>query len=317
MAFLHHPPVNCLGIDVAKDNLVAGDGQHASLSIANNRRAIRSLLRKTRPDLVVCEPTGGYERVLLEECLRAGIACHRANTRNLKSFIRSWGQLGKSDAIDAAAMAVYGRERWARLALWQAPAEDDAQLQALVRRRADLVAFRSAEKNRSRAPAWPSGATAIAASFRAALAMLERQIKAIDAAIAALVARSRTLKRRVAVCRTVSGVGLISAVTLLAQMPELGSLHRRQAAALAGTAPHPNESGASIGYRRQRGGRPQVRTALFMPAMHAARSGGQFAPFYKRLRDNGKRPIVAIAAVMRKIVITINARLRDDQIQQS
>jgi transposase len=316
MTFLHHPPARCLGIDVAKDTLVAGDGCHAPTSVANTRKSIRSLLAKACPDFVICEPTGGYELVLLEECLRAGIACHRANTRNLKSFIHSYGQLGKSDAIDAAAMAAYGRERWARLALWQAPAEDDKHLQALVRRRADLIAFRTAEKNRSKAP-MTRGAKAIAASFKAVLAMLERQIEAIDDAIAALVAKSHALKRRIAVCTTVSGVGLISAITLLAQMPELGSLQRRQAAALAGTAPHPNESGASRGYRRQRGGRPQVKIALFMPAMHAAQSRGQFATFYKRLRDNGKRPIVAIAAVMRKIVVTLNARLRDAQSQQS
>lgn len=317
MAFLHHSPSRCVGIDVAKDTIVASNGHHPAIAVANNRGSIRSLLAKARPDFVICEPTGGYERILLEEYLRAGIACNRANTRNLKSFIRSYGQPGKSDAIDAAAMAVYGRERWTRLALWQAPVEDDEHLQALVRRRADLVALRTAEKNRAKAPVPKSGARTLTASFKALLALLERQIRAIDDAIAALVAKSHALGRRVAVCRTVSGVGLVSAVTLLAQMPELGSLKRRQAAALAGTAPHPNESCASIGYRRQRGGRPQVKLALFMPAMHAARSRGQFAPFYKRLRDKGKRPIVAIAAVMRKIVITLNARLREHQIKQS
>lgn len=313
MTFLHHPPTRCLGVDVGKDTLVASDGCHASITLANSRKSIRSLLQEARPDLVVCEPTGGYELVLLDECLKAGIACHRANTRNLKNFIRSYGQLGKSDAIDAREMAAYGRERWARLALWQAQAEDDRRLQTLVRRRTDLVALRTVERNRSKAP----GARTIAASFKAVLAIIERQIKAIDTEIAALVAKSQTLRQRVAVCRTVSGVGLISAITLLAQMPELGSLNRRQAAALAGTAPHPNESSTSIGYRRQRGGRPQVKIGLFMPAMQAARGKGQFSTFYKRLRHNGKRPIVAIAAVMRKIVITLNARLRDAKLQQS
>ena len=114
-----------------------------------------------------------------------------------------------------------------------------------------------------------------------------------------------------------NGIGLLSAATLIAQMPELGSLRRRQAAALAGTAPHPNESGTSKGRRRQRGGRPQVRTALFMPALRAAAGKGEFAAFYRRLVDNRKPPIVAIAAVMRKIVVTLNARLRDDTISQS
>jgi transposase len=313
MAFLHHPPACCLGVDVAKDSLTVSNGRQPAATVDNSRSAIRSMLRKARPDLVVCEPTGGYELLLLEECLRAGIACHRADTLKLKSFIRSFGTLGKSDAIDAVQMAAYGSERWARLPLWQAPDADERQLQALVRRRADLVALRVAERNRSRAP----GAKAIATSFKAMLAAIERQIDKLNEAIAALVARSRSLTRRIAVCTAMSGIGLTCAATLVAQMPELGSLQRRQAAALAGTAPHPNESGTSTGRRRQRGGRPQIRTALFMPALRAAAGKGEFASFYRRLVDNGKRPIVAIAAVMRKIIVTLNARLRDAQIAQS
>lgn len=313
MAFLHHPPVRCLGIDVAKDDLAVSDGQRIVTTVANNRQAIRSLLKTTRPDLVVCEPTGGYELLLLEECLRAGIACHRADTLKLKAFIRSYGTLGKSDAIDAAQMSAYGRERWAKLPLWKAPDADESKLQAMVRRRADLLACKVAERNRSKAP----GAKMLAASFKAVLATLERQIAAIEAAIADLVASSASIAKRVDVCTAMNGIGPITAVILIAQMPELGSLSRRQAAALAGTAPHPNESGTAKGRRHQRGGRPQVRTALFMPALRAAAGTGEFAHFYKRLVDNGKPPILAIAAVMRKIIVTLNARLRDAQIAQS
>ncbi len=312
MAFLHHPPVCCLGVDVAKDSLVAC-GDRTTATVANSRSAIRALLKTTRPDLVICEPTGGHELLLLEECLKAGIACHRADTLKLKAFIRSFGTLGKSDAIDAAQMAAYARERWTTLPLWKAPEADERRLQALVRRRTDLVAFKVAERNRSKAP----GAGMLAASFKAMLKTIERQIDALDAAIAALVATSRSIGQRVAVCTAMNGIGLTSAATLIAQMPELGSLQRRQAAALAGTAPHPNESGTAKGRRRQRGGRPQIRTALFMPALRAAAGKGEFATFYKRLVDNKKPPIVAIAATMRKIVITLNARLRDAQMVQS
>ncbi|MGS1095224.1 IS110 family transposase [Aquamicrobium terrae] len=312
MTFLHHAPVRCLGVDVARDRLAVDDGITAA-TVANSRAAIRSLLRTSRPDLVVCEPTGGYELLLLEECLRAGIAGHRADTLRLKAFIRSFGTLGKSDAIDAAQMAAYGRERWTKLPLWQAPDADEKQMQALVRRRADLVAFKVAEQNRSRAP----GARAMAASFRAMLATITRQIAALERAIAALVAQNAGLRHRVAICTGMNGIGTVSAVTILALMPELGHLQRRQAAALAGTAPHPNESGTARGRRRQRGGRPQVRTALFMPALRAAAGQGEFAAFYARLIANGKPPILAIAATMRKIIITLNARLRDNQNHQS
>ncbi len=312
MDVLHTAPRRCFGIDVAKDNLVVSDGG-PSVTIANNRRSIRALLKQRRPDFIVCEPTGGYELVLLEECLKAGLACHRADVMKLKAYIRSMGTLGKSDAIDARHMAAYGRERWACLSLWRAPDPDEVQLQALVRRRADLVAFKVAEQNRSKA----SGAKALAASFKAMLGAIRRQIDGLERQIAALVENSARLRRRIAICTTVSGVGLLSAASILAQLPELGSMDRRQAAALAGTAPHPSESGNAKGRRRQRGGRPQVKTALFMPAMCAAQGKGQFASFYKRLTNNGKPPIVAIAATMRKIVITINARLRDELIQQS
>lgn len=312
MDFLHTPPLRCIGVDVAKDNLVVSDGQRLT-TVANDGRSIRKLLRTMQPDFVICEPTGGYELLLLEECLKAAIACHRADVMKLKAYIRSLGTLGKSDAIDAAHMAAYGRERWARLALWHAPDAAERELQVLVRRRAELVALKVAEQNREKAP----GNKTVAASFKAMLVAIRRQIETIDARIGALVAKTENLARRISICVTVSGVGILSAASLIAQMPELGSLDRRQAAALAGTAPHPSESGNAKGRRRQQGGRPQVKTALFMPAMCAAQGKGQFAPFYKRLIDNGKPPIVAVAATMRKIIITINARLRDSYLQQS
>ncbi|PRX09818.1 UNVERIFIED_ORG: transposase IS116/IS110/IS902 family protein, partial [Martelella mediterranea] len=114
-----------------------------------------------------------------------------------------------------------------------------------------------------------------------------------------------------------TGIAETTAAALIATMPELGTLDRKKAAALAGLAPHPNESGNKIGYRRMRGGRPVMRTILFMPAMQAACGRGEFAIFYKRLVEAGKKPIIAIAAVMRKIVVTLNARFRDQIIQQS
>jgi len=309
MAFLHRPPINCLGVDVAADSLVISDGR----TVANRRTTIRALLKTAKPDFVICEPTGGHEFQLLEECLKAGIACHRADTLKLKSFIRSFGTLGKSDAIDAAGMAAYGRERWQSLPLWQRPDPDEQHLQMLVRRRTGLVAFKVAEQNRSKAP----GAKTLAASFKAMLAFLGRQITMIDAAIAAIVARNQVLKRRAAICTAMNGIGFCTAAALIALMPELGFIDRRQAAALAGTAPHPNESGLFKGQRRIRGGRPEIRTVLFMPALRAAAAKGEFATFYKRLVTNGKKPILAIAAVMRKIIVTLNARLRDDCVLQS
>jgi transposase len=314
MGFLHHEPSHCLGADIAKDTIVFSDGPAGSVrTIANKRGAIRAFLKARGADLIVCEPTGGHELVLLEACLAAGIACHRADTLKLKSFIRSFGVLGKSDAIDAGMLAAYGRERWKGLTLWRSPDADQLRLRSLVRRRSELVAMRVAEQNRAKAP----GNSALTTSFRAIIVAIKRQILALDAAIKALVGEAPGLARRATVCTAMNGIGPISAAALIACLPELGSMSRRQAAALAGLAPHPSESGARKGYRNIRGGRPEIRTILFMPALRAAAGNGEFAGFYKRLVTKGKKPSVAITAVMRKIVITLNARLRDDQSPQS
>lgn len=311
MAFLHHPPHRCLGFDIAKQTIAVSDGRAVQI-IDNQRGAIRRFLRHCHADLVLCEPTGGHEIILLEECLRLNLPAHRADTRKLKAFIRSRGRLGKSDAIDARELAAYGLERWASLPLWQAPEPCQERLKALTRRRDDLVATKVAEQNRAKAP----GARELATTFKAVLAVIERQIKRIEQAIQTLM-RSHPLKHRFAVVTAMHGIAQTTAAALLAALPELGHMDRKQAAALAGLAPHPNESGKKIGYRKMRGGRRTVRTILFMPAMQAAAGKGEFAAFYKRLVAAGKKPILAIAAVMRKIVVTLNARLRDAQLQQS
>jgi transposase len=313
MAFLHQQPQLCLGVDIAKDTVTVSDGITAR-TIANQRRTIRALLKSYKHmDLVVCEPTGGHEGLLLQECLRAGIACHRADTLKVKSFIRSYGTHGKSDAIDAAMLCAYGHERWAKLSLWQAPDADETSLRALVRRRQELITMKIAEKNRTNAP----GGRGLARSFEAVIKVVERQIQIIDADIRKLIANNITLKHRAAICTAMGSLGPIVTARLLAILPELGTMTRRKAAALAGLAPHPNDSGQKHGYRKIRGGRPEIRSMLYMPALHAAAGRGEFAAFYKRLIANGKKPMVAIAAVMRKIVVTLNARLRDAAIPQS
>lgn len=311
MAFLHHPPHACLGFDVAKDTIAVCDGRSVTV-IANRRKQIRRFLRNCHADFAICEPTGGHEAILIEECLRSKLAVHRADTRRLKAFIRSRGRIGKSDAIDAREMVAYGLERWASLALWHAPDPCEAKLRALVRRRADLLAIRVAEHNRAKAP----GGDELAATFKAVLEVINRQIKLVDKAIRTLM-RSAPLNDRAEVATAMTGIGETTAAALIATLPELGKMDRKKAAALAGLAPHPNESGKTIGYRRMRGGRPAVRTILFMPAMQAARGRGEFATFYKRLITAGKKPIVALAAVMRKIVITLNARFKQQLSQQS
>jgi len=300
-------PACFVGCDVGKNDIaVFFSASATSVMLANRPEALARFARSLDPAcLVVCEATGGYEAALLEALHAAGIACHRADARKVKAFIRSLGTLAKTDAIDARALARYGAERHDRLERWRPQPEDQQRLQALVTTRRDIVAARTAWSNRCKAPT----AQGIAPLLDPIVATFQTQLRAIDQAIAALVHAGR-LAARAARLQAIPGIGAVTAYSLLALMPELGSLSRRQAASLAGLAPHPRQSGARDAYRRIRGGRPAVRQALFMAALAAVRANPQLKSFYQRLIANGKKPIVAVTAAMRKLITFANAQLK-------
>lgn len=311
MTVLESVPSTVVGIDVSKATLVVFDQSHHRLmSIDNNRASIAKLIASFDPDtLVVCEPTGGHEAALVSELMAQGIACHRADTLKVQAFIKSFGRLAKTDAIDARALAQYGADRWKQLPLFKPKDEAQNQLAALVARREDLMAIKIAETNRMKAPGKNK---TLARSFKTVLACVQRQIDRIDEEIENLIASSQALSRRKQICCSVPGVGDRTAIALLATMPELGTLTRRQAASLAGLAPHPRDSGTLKGYRKMRGGRPEVRKNVFMAALAGSRAKGPLSAFYQRLIENGKKPIVALSALMRKIIVILNAKIRDE-----
>ena len=310
MTTISTPPARFIGCDVGKASVTVFDSADGTTrTIANRTPDLRRLAARLGPDcLVVCEATGGYEARLLQALIVARVPAHRADARKVKAFIRSFGTLGKSDAIDAAALARYGTERHAGLARWQQPDPVREELQSLVATRTDLVQLRQAQKNRLQAP----GAAAVAAALRAVLQTVQAQLRAIEARIAALIRAHPVLSRHVATLRDMRGIGPVIAAALLAMMPELGHIPGKKAAALAGAAPHPYESGQRVGYRKTRGGRPEDKRALFMAALTASQGEGQLAQSYRRLIARGKKPIVAITAIMRKIIVIANARIRDD-----
>lgn len=319
MPTLKKAPEIVLGFDVSKDTLTVFQDRSPSLNpkpcvIDNTAVAIRRFLKSLeRIDLAVCEPTGGHEHVLLVELMAAGIACHRVDALKVKAFIRSFGTLAKTDALDAEALAHYGKDRWERLSLFQPPEADRKMLTELVARREDLIAMKVAEQNRSRAPA----GKIIKASCASILRAITRQIEAIEEETRALIDKSPQLRAAFREMQSLPGVGAITATVLLAHMPELGNLQRRQAASLAGVAPHANDSGQFRGHRTMRGGRSQVRRHLFMAALAASHANGPLREAYQRLITNGKKRIVAIGALMRKIIVILNAKLRDLNAQQS
>jgi transposase len=300
-------PSRFIGCDVGKAAIVIHDAdRQKTWEIKNTPKAAAAFAAKLDPScLVVCEATGGYEAVLLAALVANDIPTHRADARKVKAFIRSFGTLGKTDAIDAKALARYAQERGPVLSRWRAPDPVRLKLQALVLARQDLVADHVAYLNRSQAPGYvPDVHLRIAKT-------LEKNIERLEAQIDQLLKSSQTLVQAAKILRAIPSFGPVVTASLLAVMPELGQLDRRTAASLAGLAPHPRQSGASEGYRATRGGRPTAKRVLFMAAFSAAKWHPDLKLFYERLVNAGKKPLVAIVAVMRKLVVIANAKLRD------
>jgi transposase len=308
MSLASTPAVRFIGCDVGKIAIVVFDSASGQTrTIANQPEALaRFASELDNTCLVVCEATGGYEAALLGALLDAAVPAHRADARKVKAFIRSFGTLGKTDALDAKALARYAQERQALLPRWRARDPDRVVLQALVLTRRDLVQQQLAFSNRRLAP----GAQPVHPYIDDLLDCLARQIKAIEIRIEAILQASQSLKLATSILTSIPGIGPRTAAALIALMPELGSLNRRQAAALAGLAPHPRQSGNSDPYRRTAGGRPEIKRILFMAALSAARHHPKLRTFFLKLTSNGKKPILAITALMRKLIVIANAILR-------
>jgi transposase len=302
-------PNRFIGCDVGKKSIAVFDSQtERSFNVANTARALRAFAKTLDPCcLVICEATGGHEAALLAAVTAADVPAHRADARKVKAFIRSFGTLGKSDKIDAKGLTRYGAERHPQLARWQPPDESRLRLQTLVLTRDDLVKSRTAFRNRLGAPE----SAPVRTHLKRVIAALEAEIAAIETEISQLQQDSPNLRQASQILAGIESIGPTTAAGLLALMPELGTLNRRQIASLGGQAPHPNQSGEREGYRRIRGGRRPVKNVLFMAALSASRCHPQLSVFYQRLLARGKKKIVAIAAVRRKLLVIANAKLRD------
>jgi transposase len=194
--------------------------------------------------------------------------------------------------------------------LWQARETIRQHLQSLVLTRTDLIKDRVAYQNRLGAPTSEPAKTALLS----VLDCLKQQIARIEAQIKTLLKTCPKLTQDLKILRSVPGIGEVTANALLALMPELGTLNRREAAALAGLAPHPRQSGAKDAYRPTRGGRPEIKRTLFMAGLQATQKASPFHGEYQKFIKNGKKPLVAIIAIMRKIIVIANARLRDQNL---
>lgn len=302
-----------IGIDIGKAEVVVSlHGSKTAQTFPNSSAGFKAFFKDHRKVLqmsfVVLETTGGYEKLFLNALLDKKISVHRANTRHVKNFIRSWGQKGKSDALDAQALALYGFERHKTLTLFQKQDPVALKLSALSQRTQDLNKMLVQEKNRLQSP---QNEPVITKSCHEMIQNLEKQITSVTQEIQAIINANSSLRAKQETLETIPGIGQKISATLLAQLPELGQLNRRQIASLCGLAPYPCESGQKIGYRRTKGGRQQPRSALFMAAMAARCSHSPLKAYYEKLIAKGKKKMVALTALMRKIIVIANAKLKN------
>jgi transposase len=297
-----------IGIDVAKAWLdMARDEAEPVQRFANEAEGIAALvtdLVAAAPQLIVLEATGGQETALTAALVAAGLPVAVVNPRQVRDFARATGRLAKTDALDARLLAHFA----ARIQPPVRPLPDETaqELAALVGRRRQLVEMRTAERQR-RLTLAPRLRPALDAHVR----LLSQQIADLDRALAQTLRESPVWQAKEDLLRTIPGVGPVVARTLLAELPELGTLERGQVACLAGVAPLNCDSGQRTGARRCWGGRAPVRAALYMATVCAIRRNPVIQPLYARLREAGKPVKVAMVACMRKLLIIANALLRD------
>ena len=299
-----------IGIDVSRDHLdVAIRPSGEVFRVANTPEGIASLIDRLEPlvpQLVVLEATGGFERLVAVALAEANIASRIVDPARVRHFARSLGQHSKTDAIDARVLAHFGDA--VRPEARQLPSEKAQELQALVDRRNQLIGIRTAELNRLR-----QAANSVKAGLEAHIKWLNRQIDDIDDMIQKHITADPDWGPRDEVLRTIPGVGPQTSRALIAQVPELGRLSRKQIAALAGLAPRARDSGVVKGTRTIFGGRRSVRTALYMASVASLRFNPVLKAFYARLRACGKPAKVALIAVARKLLTIDNAIVRDLQ----
>jgi transposase len=296
-----------VGIDVSKAQLdveIRPTGEKES--VANDKAGIKALVKrlaKLQPTLIVLEATGGYERQVAQALVRAELPVVVVNPRQVRDFAKATGQLAKTDRIDAGVLAHFGEA--VRPELRSLPDEVTLELRALTARRRQVIEMIGAETNRL-----TMTSKAVGKRIDAHIRWLERELERADQDLDRSIRQSPIWKENQELLLSTPSIGPVTSRTLIAELPELGTLDRKQISALVGLAPFTRDSGTLKGRRTIWGGRAPVRSALYMAALVATRRNSVIRDFYKRLRANGKLFKVALVACMRKLLTILNSMIK-------
>lgn len=300
-----------LGVDISKDTLdVYRHPEDEHQQFSNNAKGFRALIKwlgKAPVWRIVYEATGPYHRAFEQALGRAGQPLAKVNPLHAKRFGQALGQLAKSDKMDAARLARFGVAIEPRTC--PAAPQITYDLKELYVARTALIKDRTAAKNRQK----NRSLAILKRQINQRLKQIENQLHDIETAIRDLIKSNPELAKRFAILKSISGIGECTAFALLIDMPELGTLNGQTVAGLSGTAPMVRQSGKRTGKAFVQGGRPQVRHALYMPALVASRFNPDMKAKYQQLIAAGKPPKVALTAVMRKLIVLANALIRDQR----
>jgi transposase len=299
-----------VGIDVSKAWLdIAVHEQDETFRVNNEDAGIASLakrLKKLKPTLIVLEPTGGFEMLVVAELSHAGLPVVAINAKRVRDFARATGRLAKTDKLDAKVLAHFAAA--VRPPLRNLRSEEAEQLTALLTRRRQVLDMLTVEKNRL-----VTVRAKMRSDIEAHIQWLSKSLKELDKEIEDFVKGSAVWKEKDTLLQSVPGVGRVTSATMLGMLPELGQLNRQEIAALVGVAPVNKDSGKKQGKRRVFGGRADVRSVLYMAALSAKKFNPVIRKFYERLIKHGKEKKVALTACMRKLLVILNAMVHTNQ----
>ena len=299
-----------VGIDAGKrKNDVHVHGLAEESQYHNDAEGIRDLvdnMLQLSPTLIVVEATGGYERLMVAELSAAGLPIAVVNPTRVRRFADSLGQLAKTDKIDARTIAHFASV--VRPPVRALKSEEEECLGDLLDRRRQVIAMQTAEKNRLH-----TSRGRMRDDIEEHVDWLAAKLDELDREIANMIGNSQAWSEKETLLRSVPGIGPVTAATLLADLPELGTLNRQKIAALVGVAPFNKDSGKKRGKRRIFGGRAPVRRTLYMAALACTRYNPVIKRFYNHLLDQGKEKKVALTACMRKLLVILNAMVRKQE----